>query len=166
MGLPGMTERSRCGAAGSGGRGPAVPVRKRSAGGRWHRRRRDGAVPGTGRCARGYLLLEVLVALMILTATLVPLLTVIGFGSQRIAVGQNEVAALNLAQAYLEEIKDRPAHLVTGVDRTPVGGHPGFAYQVTVNVGAENLKTVTVTVWYPAPGGEKSVSLTTEKLRR
>jgi Tfp pilus assembly protein PilV len=111
-------------------------------------------------------LLEVLVALMILTATLVPLLTVIGFGSQRIAVGQNEVTALNLAQAYLEEIKDRPAHLVTGVDRTPVGGRPGYAYQVTVTEGAENLKTVTVTVWYPAPGGEKSVSLTTEKLRR
>lgn len=154
------------GVAGAWGRWSAAQVLGVRVTVKYHRSRCDYLARGAGRSTRGYLLLEVLVALMILTATLIPLLTVIGFGSRNVTVAQNEVVALNLAQAYLEEVKDRPAHLVTGVARTPVPGRPGYAYQVTVEQGAENLKTVTVTVWYPAPGGERSVSLTTDKLRR
>lgn len=133
------------------------------------RRRWDG--PGNG----GFTLTEVLIAVLILVAAVVPLMTAFIHGTRWTAESRDLIAAVNLAQGKLEELKNRPyAKLEEGEPTDPsqappsFPGYPGYTYLVAVSktdvsgAGKNDLKTVTVAVYETATGREV-VSLTMDK---
>ncbi|MGQ9824078.1 MAG: type IV pilus modification PilV family protein [Desulfotomaculales bacterium] len=125
---------------------------------------------------RGFTLIEVLIAAVILVAVVIPLMTSFINATRWTAEAQALLAAANLAQSKLEEVKNKPFGEVqnepTGSGEPPVPfvDYPGYACRITVSeyTGDDpyligHLKTVTATVFYETPGGQKTVSLTMDK---
>lgn len=139
----------------------------------------------------GFGLVEVLVALMLLTIGFLGVVGALGAKSGGVAAGEsmgltavtrgNYVStATMLAQQRLEQLKQLqyqigpPAVDQFGADPTPAGfadepavaGYPSFRRQVRVQTGvpAANLKTITVTVSFRLPsqgGGDQAIALST-----
>lgn len=121
-----------------------------------------------GRKSRneGFTLIEVTVALLVLAAAVVPLLNAAAASRAHLATARQELRALGLAQEKMEELyAARYGDLgpVTRPENIP--GVPGFSYTVAVTEWS-GTKTVTVTVFYPSPGGTRSVALTREMAAR
>lgn len=116
----------------------------------------------------GFTLLELMIAVLLLGLVLVPMLDLFSMSGKISTISWFELTAANLAQSKLEEIKDLPFNSVTSnsgnfLDKTD------YSYEVTVIPDPEYpayLKIITATVHYSDPGGNKSVSLTMEKLKR
>lgn len=123
----------------------------------------------------GFTLIEVLIAVLILVAAIIPLMTAFIHGARWTAESRDLITAVNLAQGKLEELKNRPyAKLEEGEptdpNQTPPSfpGYPGYTYRVAVSEtdvsgdGKNDLKTVTVAVYESATGREV-VSLTMDR---
>jgi Tfp pilus assembly protein PilV len=114
------------------------------------------------------ILLEVLVALVILSLALVTMLGQFSLSGRLSADTYRYNAALTLAQSKMEEIKN---HL-TGVATTRFSHErdyaqfQGMTYAVDVVENGLHLKTVTVTVSYDDAGIPKQLQLVTEVARR
>ena len=123
----------------------------------------------------GMSLIEVMVALVILSILTVPLFSYFVTGNVYSATARKDIAAMSLAQEKLEEIKTRPYNSVQ-TERTepahlpiPVTGRYNnlFSYKIIVVENASrSLKTATVTIYYQEQGRDRQVSLTTERLKR
>lgn len=125
---------------------------------------------------RGFTLVEVLIAAVILAAVMIPLMTSFINATRWTAEAKELLTAANLAQSKLEEMKNKPFRDVQnnppnpGDPPVPFPGFSGYAYRITVLEYPGNdpdltghLKTVTATVFYSTPDGKKFVSLTAEK---
>ncbi|MDN5346866.1 MAG: hypothetical protein PWP65_430 [Clostridia bacterium] len=124
----------------------------------------------------GFTLIEVLIAVLVLVAAIVPLMTAFIHGTRWTAESRDLITAVNLAQGKLEELKNRPyVNLEAGEPTDPnqpprsFTGYPRYAYGVAVSLiavpegaNAKNVKTVTVAVYDTATGREV-VSLTMDK---
>lgn len=118
-------------------------------------------------CRAGFTLVEVMVAVLIMTAVVVPLFTSFSQSSRAAAEIGQQVTATFLAQQLLEEQKARAYVEVDSIATTEVYGFPGFFWQVLVESGAgAGLKTITVIVEYAGVDGPGQVTLTTDKARR
>ena len=123
----------------------------------------------------GMSLIEVMVALVILSILTVPLFSYFVTGNVYSATARKDIAAMSLAQEKLEEIKTRPYNSVQ-TEQTepahlpiPVTGRYNnlFSYKIIVVENApRSLKTATVTIYYQEQGRDRQVSLTTERLKR
>ena len=120
-------------------------------------------------------LIEVMVALVILSILTVPLFSYFVTGNVYTATARNDIAAMSLAQEKLEEIKTRPYNLVqneptdSSQPPIPITGRYNnmFSYKIIVVGNApRSLKTATVTIYYQEQGRDRQVSLTTERLKR
>ncbi len=140
---------------------------------------RRSSVSPAGRLARqrGFALMEVLVAMSILTVGLIGVgaalsvqsgvVSAIPSGQTAVTQGYYVTTAAALAQERLEQVK-RITYSASGgdsygagpaptglPDENPVSGYPNFTRQVrfTNNSPAANMKTVTVTVTYTVNTG-------------
>ncbi|MDD3654485.1 MAG: type II secretion system protein [Desulfotomaculaceae bacterium] len=125
---------------------------------------------------RGLTLIEVLVAFVILTMTLVTVMDSFALGSRQNAGTSRLNTALTLAQSKIEETKHKPFNNVMNAALTDFSTESdyaqfdGFSYTLTVEpnpAGPDDLnKTVTVTVFYSDGGVDKQVALTAEITKR
>ncbi len=124
----------------------------------------------------GFTLVEVLIAVLVLTVAIVPLMTAYIHGARWTAEARDLITAVNLAQGKLEELKNRAYHsLEAGEPTDPEGppgsfpGHPEYVYRVAVfetdlsGDGEPDVKTVTVAVYEAAHGADEVVSLTMDR---
>lgn len=115
---------------------------------------------------KGLSMLEVMIAVLLLSVVLVPLIGMYGLSGRIAAEGQQADIATNLAQAKLEELKGSSFESLVSVnDPVVFAGYPDYSYTVEVQEESDYLKQVTVTVYYHQAGEEREVSLTTEKAR-
>ncbi|WP_366922505.1 prepilin-type N-terminal cleavage/methylation domain-containing protein [Metallumcola ferriviriculae] len=112
---------------------------------------------------RGLTLVEVLVAMFILVAVVLGMLSVYQSGFVLTQKAGDRTQALNIAQQLIEEIKADSGSLTAGVvsDQTI----SGYTYHVEItnisNVNFPDLYQVKVTVEYPMVNNAKNLSLAT-----
>ncbi len=129
---------------------------------------------------QGLTLLEVLVALLLLSMALVTMLNSFVLAGRQNSDTYRYNEALSLAQSKIEEIKKKNFNDVTSVAITDFATESdyaqfqGLSYKVTVapnyitvnDTSILNSKTVTVTVYYDDEGAAKQLDLTTEVAMR
>ncbi|OPX88400.1 MAG: hypothetical protein A4E53_02038 [Pelotomaculum sp. PtaB.Bin104] len=125
---------------------------------------------------RGLTLIEVLVAFVILTITLVTVMDSFALGSRQNAGTSRYNTALTFAQSKVEEIKYEPFNNVVDTALTDFSTesdysqYDGFSYTITVvpnpSSPGDLNKTVTVTVFYSDGGVSKQFALTAEIAKR
>lgn len=121
---------------------------------------------------QGMTLLEVLVALLILSMVLVTMLNSFALAGRQNSDTYRYNEALSLAQSKIEEIKDRNFNSVTSVASTRFSSESdydqfqGLTYTVEVVDSGLNTKTVTVTIFYTDEGIDKQLDLTAEVAKR
>ncbi|GEM_PF-2638880 len=118
----------------------------------------------------GYNLLEVLIGMVVLAIALASAFAMSVANARLVERNQNLAAAVNLAEAKLEELRNLPfASVVDGSDDGTINaqGDPGgvFGRAWTVATGApgfanNDLKTVVVTVQWSQWGETRSYNLT------
>lgn len=99
----------------------------------------------------GFSLIEILIALIILSISLLALAALMATTTRNTSFGGHITEAATFAQDRLEEFRVTPwANVVTGTDPTPPGpprGSTGIFYTRTWNVVTTgNIKTVTITI--------------------
>lgn len=111
----------------------------------------------------GYTLVELLVATTLLGLVAAATMTLFVHAGRAAAEARQYVTALGLAEQKMEELRDVDWGSIRSEVRQDCSGFSGFAYDVQV-VPAGAGKRITVTVYYTcAGGGERAVSLTTER---
>lgn len=116
---------------------------------------------------RGFTLVEVMIALLIMGFALIPFLSALSKSRQATAVAKNDILAVNLAQGRIEEIKDLPYSIVNNMTGKDLfAGVTGYTYQIGVVAESVYQKTVAVSVYYQGDCGERSVTLIAEKVKR
>ena len=118
---------------------------------------------------QGYSILEVIIASLILTVVLIPLVNMHAKIDNLTASAGKYNTALFLAQGKIEELKAIPYDQVTELpqgESLPVfTGYENYSYMLQIDEGQYGLKTITVTVFYQETGSEKNVSLIAERHR-
>ncbi len=109
---------------------------------------------------RGFTLLEVLIAIVILTIGAVSIIRAFSTGMFASTDIENVDLALDLAQERVEYIKGI-GYGFTGDTKNLVPGFSVFQRQATATVLWPNLKRINVTVYWNMKGGETSITLTT-----
>lgn len=112
--------------------------------------------------ARGSVLIEQLLAISLMSLLLVSVFSLLTVGSFAAQMAQEFSLAGGLAAQKLEEItggREGPAP----VAREPLDSarFPRHQWQADITEVGPALRQVTVTVWWPHRGRERSVSLTT-----
>lgn len=115
---------------------------------------------------RGFTLLEIIIAVVLFTSGVVIMLGLLSKGVVGSSDAENTIIAINLAQQRMEEIRNFAFENITAEAKTVITAFPNFQRQVEVDdpVGApaiDDLKRVTVTVYWTAKGGELSESIVT-----
>ena len=110
---------------------------------------------------RGFTLLEVMITLTLFTLAVIAILNAINTGIFGSGDVENIRAALNVAQARLEEIRNTPFASVTSSSSAADANFPNLS--VTVAVSGTDPKQVGVTVIWNVKGGPVSMTLTTLK---
>jgi prepilin-type N-terminal cleavage/methylation domain-containing protein len=108
------------------------------------------------RNEQGFTLIEIIVALVILTVVAVPLSHILLQGNQLAEHAEKKTAALNVAQQKMEEIIAQG--YVRDEDAGTFFSEEGFSCSVTLSPDVY-LVLVTVAVSYSVSGSEKTVSL-------
>ncbi|MBU4532346.1 MAG: type II secretion system protein [Eubacteriales bacterium] len=113
----------------------------------------------------GFTLIEVIVALVIISFLLTPLATGYGLYHRATVRADGETMAVFLAQDKMEELKGRAySALVNGSESdTP---RSGYTRNAQVSTGSLGTKTILVTVHYPMQDGTGLITLQTERARR
>lgn len=109
---------------------------------------------------KGFTLLEVLIATVILTVGVAAIIWAFSAGMYATTDIENVDLALNIAQAKMEEIKNTP--FVSLVDSGPTADANFSRFSTTVNVAeGQNPMQVDVTVAWNVKGGSTNITLTT-----
>lgn len=109
---------------------------------------------------RGFSLLEVMIAVIILAGGIIAVCQALGSGIAASGDVENVDLALNIAQAKMEAIKN--TGFAALVDSGPVPDPDFPDFNVTVNVAeGQNPMQADVTVAWNVPGGQTNVTLTT-----
>lgn len=110
---------------------------------------------------RGFTLLEVLLAVVILTVGSVLLLQAINTGLFAGMVNETEFVAVSLAQERMEFIRNTAYASIASEASAAVSGFPAFRREVIVTTPQTNLKQITVNVYYTIKSSELTTSLVT-----
>jgi len=125
----------------------------------------------------GLTLIEVLLAMSILTIGILAVIQLFPLGLNMSRLNKNETIAINLAQAKMEEIRANSYDDIINEDKNRISTNPdnpyyNFKRQTEVTFVNENLETVesdsglkkiTVSIYWPEQGEEKSISQTSLK---
>ena len=107
-----------------------------------------GRTPSRNRQSYGFTLLEVLLAVLLVTLGFLALSQAFSLGL--FASGNNDslVVAGHLAQEKIEEIRNKTYSNVSNETRATVTGFPAFEREVVVSTPQTNLKQVSVNVYW------------------
>ena len=96
----------------------------------------------------GFTLIEILIAIIILSVSLLALAALMATTTQNTSFGGHITEAVTFAQDQLEQLRvTQWANIVTGTDTTPPVGSTGIVYNRTWNVVVNgNVRTVTITI--------------------
>ena len=96
----------------------------------------------------GFTLIEILIAIIILSVSLLALAALMATTTQNTSFGGHITEAATFAQDQLEQLRVTPwANIVTGTDTTPPVGSTGIVYTRNWNVVVNgNVRTVTITI--------------------
>lgn len=115
----------------------------------------------------GFTLIEVTAALLIVMVAIYAALDLFVHSRRYQAGAWNINTASFAAAAVLEQMKRASFEEVVDMPRSVHPEYPFYDYSVSVSPGVfENMKTVTVSVFYRSGGGEKKLSLMMEKFKR
>ncbi|MDI6709699.1 MAG: type II secretion system protein [Thermoanaerobacterales bacterium] len=118
------------------------------------------------RDRRGFTLIEVMLALVIIGVALIPVLNLFQTATGNVVTAQRETRATFLAQARLDEVKGLGYEAINNVSRTTCPEDPDYEYAVAVELQGV-AKKIAVTVYYTGgDGGERTVVLTTVRAAR
>lgn len=114
----------------------------------------------------GFTLVEVMVAVIILSFALLPMLAMFDFGVKAQQQGEYALIALNLGEGKMETLladflQDNSLTAGTTNEIVYVGNVP-YTVQSTVTSPAELMQDIHVTVQYSFYNGAKSISLSTK----
>lgn len=110
---------------------------------------------------KGFTLLEVLLAIVLLVTGTVFLLQVFTPGLFAGGENETELVAINLAQEKMEEIRNTVYANIASEARAVVAGSPVFEREVVVSVPQTSLKQATVKVYWSAKADELNMTLVT-----
>ena len=111
--------------------------------------------------SKGFTLLEVMVAVIILGFGLLAIMHLFPIGLKASKLSQDTTVASFLSQAKMEELKNTVWSSIVNETKSEIGGTI-FSHEVTVyELEADLLKRVTVAVFWTDYGAERSVKLVT-----
>ena len=110
---------------------------------------------------RGFTLLEVLLAVVLMVTGSVFLLQAIGTGLSSGGVNESELVAYNLAAERMESLENTAYASIVNEAKAVVPGFPSFQRQVAFTTPITNLKQITVTTYWTVKGTEISTALVT-----
>lgn len=113
--------------------------------------------------AKGFTLLETVLAIALVLVVMLPLASLILQSHQAVHSSHNKLQALYLAQHILEEVRASEYQQVKSTSWQQVQAQPGWYYQLNVTVGEDQIKNITVVIRYPAEGSEQRLHLTSSK---
>ena len=116
------------------------------------------------RREKGFTLLEVIIAAVILTAGVIAIVWALNAGIFASGDVEDVDMALNIAQANMETIKNKSfAQIDTNAEIAAIVSNQGFSnFTVSGNVAeGQNPMQVNMTVTWNVKGGQASVTLTT-----
>lgn len=115
------------------------------------------------RNQRGFTLLEIMIAIVILGIALIPMAGMFTTAHLSLKQGSESTEALGLAQQIMEEQKAKylQESSLTGVTRTDSPIRSDCQYAVEVLDESSRIKSVRVTIYYKVNGQERSLSLVT-----
>lgn len=110
---------------------------------------------------KGFTLLEVLMAVLLLTTGFMALSGAFSMGLFASGNSESLLLATHLDQEKMEEIRNKSYASVASETRAAVSGFPSFEREVAVSTPLTNLKQVSVNVYWNNKGDELSTSLVT-----
>jgi prepilin-type N-terminal cleavage/methylation domain-containing protein len=113
------------------------------------------------RRRKGFTLLEVLLAVVLLVGGFMALSQAVVTGLFVSGENEQELMASNLAQERMEDIRNTAYASIAAETRAPVAGFTSYEREVTVTTPLANLKQVNVTVYWHSKSDELSFSLVT-----
>ncbi|MDP3804344.1 MAG: prepilin-type N-terminal cleavage/methylation domain-containing protein [Candidatus Omnitrophota bacterium] len=116
---------------------------------------------GVNTGKKGFTLLEVLIAVLIMGSGLVFLLQALSSGLFTGGINENELVGINLAQEKMELIRNSSYAGVVSEAKAAIPGFSAFSRQVAFTTPITDLKQVTVTVYWFNKATEISTSLVT-----
>jgi prepilin-type N-terminal cleavage/methylation domain-containing protein len=109
---------------------------------------------------KGFSLLELLLATVLLSIGLVGLVNVFSIGLTESSQAKYFSVAKNLAEEKLEEIRNLSyGNILDQPTRESVSGFPDFERQVHVSNAQDNLKNIQIDVFWQDKAGEVSISV-------
>ena len=109
----------------------------------------------------GFSLVELLLALLLITVGLFPLLNLVSTSLSVAGNSQSMPSALNLARAKMEEIKNTPYDTIAGQAKSAVPGASGYSQEVQVSNPQTTLKDIKVIIYWKEKSSEKNLNLET-----
>ncbi|MCX5713549.1 MAG: hypothetical protein NT033_01800 [Candidatus Omnitrophica bacterium] len=110
---------------------------------------------------RAFTLLEVLLAVVLLTLGLVSIITSLNVGLFAGGVNEEELLAVNLLREKAEEVRNANYSSIASEVKATVTELFQFSREVIVTIPQTNLKQVQVKVYWFAKGTETNLNLTT-----
>jgi prepilin-type N-terminal cleavage/methylation domain-containing protein len=111
--------------------------------------------------ARGFTLLEVLIATLLVGVGIFAIMEAFNRGLAGVGEVEDYSLAVSLTQRRLETLKDTSFDSIGSVAKSSLSDFTDFEQQVDVTVAACNLKQITVTTYWDVPNGETNTSLST-----
>ncbi len=113
---------------------------------------------------KGFTLLEVLVATVLVGVGIFAIMEAFNRGYLGVGQAEDYSVALSLSEEKMEELRDAPYNNISNSKKAVVSGFPSFQREVIVTQPISNLKQIVVKTYWTVPNGEDNVSLTTFKL--
>lgn len=108
---------------------------------------------------KGFSFLELLLATVLLSVGLVGLVNAFSIGLTGSSQAKQLAVAKNLAEERLEDIRNLLYINVVDEARAPIAGFADYEREVSVSDIQSGLREVQIDVFWPAKGGEASISL-------
>ncbi len=123
--------------------------------------RMSGQTLSPKRKPLGFTLLEVLLALLLITGGTLALAQAFSLGLFSSAENESLLVSAQLAQEKMEEIRNKTYSSISNEARAAVSGFSGYEREVVVTTPVTNLKQVNVNVYWFNKASELSTSLVT-----
>lgn len=110
---------------------------------------------------KGFTILEVLLAVVLITTGFAVLLNFASIGLFSGGENENELTGISLAQDKIEELRNKSYANVVNEVKAAVSGFTGFQREVVVTIPQTNLKQININVYWLSKSSELNTGITT-----